>query len=60
MTSFPNWYFDESKMAGVDFESAAQVEVYDRNQTASTPTYADYLCIKTTQQPLDILASKVL
>ena len=24
-------------MAGVDFEDAAQVEVYDRNQTASTP-----------------------
>lgn len=37
MTSFPNWYFDESKMAGVDFKDAAQVEVYDRNQTASTP-----------------------
>jgi putative AdoMet-dependent methyltransferase len=34
--SFPAWYFDESKMAGVDFEDAAQVEVYDRNQTAST------------------------
>jgi ubiquinone/menaquinone biosynthesis C-methylase UbiE len=37
MTSFPNWYFDESKMTGVDFEDTAQVEVYDRNQTASTP-----------------------
>ncbi len=37
MRSFPAWYFDESKMAGVDFEDAAQVEVYDRNQTVSTP-----------------------
>lgn len=37
MTSFPTWYFDESKMAGVDFADAAQVEVYDRNQTAGTP-----------------------
>jgi putative AdoMet-dependent methyltransferase len=37
MTSFPNWYFDESKMTGVDFEDTAEVEVYDRNQTASTP-----------------------
>ncbi|MUL36362.1 class I SAM-dependent methyltransferase [Gloeocapsopsis dulcis] len=37
MTSFPAWYYDESKMAGVDFEDAAQVEVYDRNQTSSTP-----------------------
>lgn len=37
MPSFPAWYFDESKMAGIDFEDAAQVEVYDRNQTSSTP-----------------------
>ena len=37
MASFPVWYFDESKMAGVDFEDAAQVEVYDCNQTSSTP-----------------------
>ncbi|MES1021956.1 class I SAM-dependent methyltransferase [Gloeocapsa sp. BRSZ] len=37
MTSFPAWYFDEFKMAGVDFHDAAQVEVYDRNQTSSTP-----------------------
>ena len=36
MVSFPAWYFDESNMAGVDFEDAAQVEAYDRNQTAST------------------------
>jgi putative AdoMet-dependent methyltransferase len=35
MTSFPDWYFDESQRAGVDFEDAAQVEVHDRNQTAS-------------------------
>ena len=33
----PAWYFDEFKMAGVDFEDAVQVENYDRNQTASTP-----------------------
>ena len=32
----PAWYPDEFKMAGVDFEDAAQVEAYDRNQTAST------------------------
>lgn len=37
MISFPAWYFDESNMAGVDFEDEAQVEVYDRNQTVSTP-----------------------
>ncbi|WP_445633136.1 Methyltransferase type 11 [Nostoc sp. DSM 114161] len=37
MNSFPAWYFDESKMAGVDFEDVAQVEAYDRNQTVSTP-----------------------
>lgn len=37
MTSFPAWYFDEFKMAGVAFHDAAQVEVYDRNQTSSTP-----------------------
>ncbi|MBE9171361.1 class I SAM-dependent methyltransferase [Pleurocapsales cyanobacterium LEGE 06147] len=37
MTAFPAWYFDESKMAGVDFEDEARVAVYDRNQTASTP-----------------------
>lgn len=36
MSSFPAWYFDESNMAGVDFKDAAQVEVYDRNQTVST------------------------
>lgn len=35
--TFPAWYFDESDMAGVNFEDTAQVEVYDRNQTASTP-----------------------
>ena len=33
----PAWYFDEFNMAGVDFEEAAQVEAYDRNQTSSTP-----------------------
>lgn len=33
----PDWYPDEYKMAGVDFEEVAQVEVYDRNQTVSTP-----------------------
>ncbi len=35
MTS--TWYFDELKMAGVDFQDVAQVEAYDRNQTSSTP-----------------------
>lgn len=37
ISGFPAWYFDESNMAGIDFENAAQVEVYDRNQTSSTP-----------------------
>lgn len=37
MPNFPNWYLDESKMVGVDFGDTAQVEVYDRNQTSSTP-----------------------
>jgi putative AdoMet-dependent methyltransferase len=37
MASFPTWYFDESNMAGVDFQDAAQVAAYDRKQTASTP-----------------------
>ena len=32
-----NWYFDEFKMVGVDFEDTAQVEAYDRNQTSSAP-----------------------
>jgi len=34
MALFPTWYFDESKMAGVSFEDAAEVEAYDRNQTS--------------------------
>ncbi|MEG4802824.1 class I SAM-dependent methyltransferase [Microcoleus sp. ARI1-B5] len=37
MTSLPNWYFDESKMAGVDFEDTAQVETFDLKQPSSTP-----------------------
>jgi putative AdoMet-dependent methyltransferase len=31
------WYFDEFKMAGVDFENEAQVKAYDLKQTVSTP-----------------------
>lgn len=37
MSPFPAWYFDESKMAGVDFEDITQVEAYDRNQPSSSP-----------------------
>jgi putative AdoMet-dependent methyltransferase len=37
LPAFPAWYFDEFKMAGVDFHDSAQVAAYDRNQTASTP-----------------------
>jgi putative AdoMet-dependent methyltransferase len=37
MDSFPGWYFDESKMAGIDFEDIAQVEAFDCKQTSSTP-----------------------
>jgi ubiquinone/menaquinone biosynthesis C-methylase UbiE len=33
----PAWYFDESKMAGVDFQDAAQAEAFDRKQSSSTP-----------------------
>ncbi len=29
MPTFPAWYFDEFTMAGIDFEDAAQVAVYD-------------------------------
>lgn len=35
MNTFPAWYYDEFKQAGVDFEDVAQVEAYDRNQTSS-------------------------
>lgn len=37
MATFPAWYFDESKMAGVDFEDAAEVEAFDLKQPSSTP-----------------------
>lgn len=37
MTSFPAWYFDESKMVGVDFEDVTQVEAFDLKQASSTP-----------------------
>ncbi|WP_290878702.1 hypothetical protein [Fischerella sp.] len=37
MASFSAWYFDESKMAGIDFEDIAQVEAFDRRQASSTP-----------------------
>jgi hypothetical protein len=35
--SLPNWYFDESKMTGVDFEDVTQVEAFDLKQPSSTP-----------------------
>lgn len=35
--TFPAWYFNESSMAGVDFEDIAQVEVFDLKQSSSTP-----------------------
>ncbi|MER3434228.1 MAG: SAM-dependent methyltransferase [Leptolyngbya sp. ERB_1_1] len=37
MASLPDWYFSEYNMAGVDFEDAAQVEVFDLKQLSSTP-----------------------
>jgi putative AdoMet-dependent methyltransferase len=37
MTFSQSWYFDESKMAGVDFEDAVQVEAFDLKQPSSTP-----------------------
>ncbi|MBD2099744.1 class I SAM-dependent methyltransferase [Leptolyngbya sp. FACHB-261] len=37
MALLPAWYFDESKMAGVDFKSIDQVEAFDQKQLSSTP-----------------------
>jgi ubiquinone/menaquinone biosynthesis C-methylase UbiE len=37
MVPFPAWYFDESKVAGVDFEDVNQVETFDLKQPSSTP-----------------------
>jgi putative AdoMet-dependent methyltransferase len=37
MISLPNWYFDESKMVGVDFEDTAQAESFDLKQPSSMP-----------------------
>jgi ubiquinone/menaquinone biosynthesis C-methylase UbiE len=37
MTNLAAWYFDELKMAGVDFEDVAQVEAFDLKQPSSTP-----------------------
>ncbi|WP_026732387.1 class I SAM-dependent methyltransferase [Fischerella sp. PCC 9605] len=37
MASLPAWYFDESRMAGIDFNDATVVEIFDRNQLSSTP-----------------------
>ena len=37
MINFPAWYFDESRMAGVDFEDDNQVTAFDRKQQSSTP-----------------------
>ena len=45
------WYFDESKMAGIDFQSMAQVEAYDRNQTSSTPELEQALVRRLGIQP---------
>lgn len=36
MSSLPGWYFDESKMAGVDFADAAQVAAFDLKPPSST------------------------
>ena len=46
------WYFDESKMAGIDFQSMAQVEAYDRNQTSSTPELEQALVRRLGIQPV--------
>lgn len=44
--SAPAWYYDEPKMAGVDFEDVSQVEAYDRNQLSSTPEKEQALVAK--------------
>jgi putative AdoMet-dependent methyltransferase len=58
LPAFPAWYFDEFKMAGVDFHDSAQVAAYDRNQTASTPNkeqaLVDRLGIGANHRVLDI------
>ena len=36
MSALPRWFYDELQQTGVDFEDAAQVEVYDRNQRSSS------------------------
>jgi cyclopropane fatty-acyl-phospholipid synthase-like methyltransferase len=32
----PNWLYNEFQQVGTDFENAAQVEAYDRNQISSS------------------------
>lgn len=46
MANFPAWYFDESQMAGVDFEDAAQVEAFDLKQPSSTPEKEQALVLR--------------
>jgi ubiquinone/menaquinone biosynthesis C-methylase UbiE len=36
MLSLPAWFYDELQQVGVDFEDAAQVAAFDRNQKSST------------------------
>lgn len=36
MSALPRWFYDELQQTGVDFEDAAKVEVYDRNQRSSS------------------------
>jgi putative AdoMet-dependent methyltransferase len=35
-STLPAWFYNEFQQVGVDFEAAAQVEAFDRNQTSST------------------------
>lgn len=46
MATFPAWYFNESQMAGVDFEDAAQVEAFDLKQSSSTPEKEQALVLR--------------
>lgn len=46
MVNSPAWLYDEFQQTGTDFEDAAQVAVYDRNQSSSTPQAEQELLTK--------------
>lgn len=46
MTNSPAWLYSEFQQIGTDFEDAAQVAVYDRNQSSSNPQAEQELLTK--------------